>query len=78
MAVVRINEPLSEELLVTELGLDKKQFEKWNPDYELFTYAAWTEDYYRLRIPKDKLESFVEKKDYFSKKSKQIFAADIM
>jgi membrane-bound lytic murein transglycosylase D len=78
MAVVRINEPLSEELLIMELGLNRKEFEKWNPDYELFALSAWTEDYFRLRIPKDKLDGFVEKKDFLSKKSKQIFAAEIM
>lgn len=78
MAIVRINEPLNPELLFAELGIDRKQFEKWNPDYELFTLAAWTEDFYRLRIPKDKLDNFVEKKDYLSKKSKQIYAAEIM
>lgn len=78
MAIVRINEPLHPEVLVAELGIDKKQFEKWNPDYELFTLAAYSEDYYRLRIPKEKLDNFVEKKEYLTKKSKQAYAAEIM
>src|SRR5947208_16847002 len=64
MAIVRINEPLHPEVLIAELGIDKKLFEKWNPDYELFTLAAYSEDYYRLRIPKEKLDNFVEKKEF--------------
>ncbi len=78
MAIVRINEPLHPEVLLTELGIDKKLFEKWNPDYELFTMATYGEDFYKLRIPKDKLDGFVEKKEFLTKRSKQAFAAEIM
>ncbi len=78
MAIVRLNEPVNPELLFAELGIDRKVFEKWNPDYELFTLAAYAEDFYRLRIPKDKLDNFVEKKEYLTKKTKQIYAAEIM
>jgi membrane-bound lytic murein transglycosylase D len=78
MAIVRMNEPLNAELLYTELGMSKDQFEKWNPDYELFALDTYSEDFYRLRIPKDKLDNFIEKKDFLSKKSKQIYAAQVM
>jgi membrane-bound lytic murein transglycosylase D len=78
MAIVRISEPLSLELLVTELGMDKKLLQKWNADYDLFVYNTYAEDFYRLRIPKEKLDSFVEKKDLLTRKSKQIFAAETM
>jgi hypothetical protein len=40
--------------------------------------AAYSEDYYRLRIPKEKLDNFVEKKEFLTKKSKQAYAAEIM
>ena len=78
MAIVRISEPVSLELLISELGIDKKTLNKWNPDYDLFVYNTYAEDFYRLRIPKDKLDSFVEKKDFLTRKSKQIFEAEIM
>jgi len=78
MAIVRISEPLSLELLVTELGIDKKLLNKWNSDYDLFVFDTYSEDFYRLRIPKEKLDSFVEKKDFLTRKSKQIFSAEVM
>lgn len=78
MAIVRIKEPLNEELLCTELGIDQKLFEKWNPDYELFTLDTYSEDFFRLRIPKDKLDKFISEKDFLSKKSKQIYSAQVM
>ncbi len=76
MAIIRLNEPMSEDLMLTELGIDRKLFKKWNPDYDLFVYSAYPEEFYRLRIPKEKLDSFIEKKEALSKKSKQIFSAD--
>jgi membrane-bound lytic murein transglycosylase D len=78
MAIVRISEPLSMELLVAELGIDKKLLDKWNEDYDLFVYNTYSEDFYRLRIPKEKLDSFIEKKDFLTRKSKQIFLAEAM
>ncbi len=78
MAIVRIKEAFNPELLCMELGIDKELFEKWNPDYDLFTLDAYPEDFYRLRIPKDKLDTFVAKKDFLSKKSKQIYSAQVM
>jgi len=78
MAIVRISEPVSLELLSAELGMDRKLLNKWNPDYDLFVYNTYEEDFYRLRIPKEKLDGFVEKKDYLTKKSRQIFTAENM
>jgi len=65
-------------LLESELGIDKKLFNKWNPDYDLFVYNTYSEDFYRLRIPKDKLDGFVEKKEFLIKKSRSIFASEVM
>jgi len=76
MALVRLSEPMFEELLTLELGIDRKQFKKWNPDYDLFVYNTYPDEFYRLRIPKEKLDVFIEKKEALSKKSKQIFTAE--
>lgn len=73
MAIVRINEPVHFDYLVQELSMDKKLLEKWNPDYDLFVYNSYSEPYYGLRIPKDKLDSFIEHKDIIMKRSKEIF-----
>ncbi|MBS1628625.1 MAG: lytic transglycosylase domain-containing protein [Bacteroidetes bacterium] len=78
MAIVRIHEPLNEDLLCSELGIDKNLFDKWNPDYELFILDTYSEDFFRLRIPKDKLDKFVAEKDFLSKKSQQIYSAQVM
>ncbi|RYD55399.1 MAG: lytic transglycosylase domain-containing protein [Sphingobacteriales bacterium] len=74
MAMVRISEPLSIDLMVQELGIDKRLLNKWNPDYELFVYNTCPQEFYSLRIPKDKLDTFVDKKETLTKRSRQIFA----
>ncbi len=78
MAIVKITEPLNLELMTMELGIDKKQFAKWNPDYDLFVYNTYPTKDYALRIPKDKLEIFIQKKQLLEKKSKQIYSAMAM
>lgn len=78
MAIVRIAEPVSFDYLQQELSMDKKLLEKWNPDYDLFVYNTYTEPYYGLRIPKDKLDSFIEKKETIMKRSKEIFGAEVV
>lgn len=63
MSIVSINEPLSMELLAQELSIDLKLLNKWNPDYQLFVYNTYPTKDYKLRIPKDKLDNFVQKKN---------------
>ncbi len=75
MAIIRLSEPMYEDLMLMELGIDRAQFKKWNPDYDLFVYDSYPEEFYRLRIPKEKLDAFIEKKESLSKKSRQIFTA---
>ena len=75
MAIVRINEPVVLELMADELGMDKKELRKWNADYDLFADGNWNEDFYRLRIPKDKLDGFVEKKDLLMRKSREYLSS---
>src|SRR5690606_38213662 len=74
MAIVRLHEPLSMELMCLELNIDKKLLEKWNEDYDLFEYAVYEEEFYSLRIPKDKLDKFVASKEKMTKRSREIFS----
>jgi membrane-bound lytic murein transglycosylase D len=73
MAIIRLSEPLAEDLMCQELGIDKKQLQKWNPDYELYVFDTYGSDTYSLRIPKDKLDNFIEKKESLTKRSREIF-----
>ncbi|MEI8280095.1 MAG: lytic transglycosylase domain-containing protein [Bacteroidota bacterium] len=74
MVIVRIVEPLSLDFVANELKIDKKVLTRWNPDYDLFVYNTYPTEYYSLRIPKDKLENFLQKREFLSKRSKQIFS----
>jgi len=74
MAIVRISEPVSLDLMCQELKIEKKLLEKWNPDYDLFMFDAYSSDTYSLRLPKDKLDNFIDRKDFLTKRSKQMFA----
>lgn len=78
MAIVRLEEPMSMDLLIHELGLDKSTMEKWNEDYDMFEYNIYPEETYNLRLPKEKLETFITKKEYLYKRSKQVFSAQNM
>ena len=78
MAIVRITEPLSLEYLGQELGIERRLLASWNMDYDLFLYSAYPEPYYSLRIPKDKIEEFVIKKENLLRTSRQIFAQNML
>ena len=78
MAIVVLNEPLSMDLMVHELKMDRNTMDKWNPDYELFEYNTYSAETYKLRLPKDKLDMFVEMKESLYKRSKQVFSAQNM
>ncbi len=73
MAIVRIKEPMHLDLLALDLNIDRKLLDKWNPDYNLFESQKYGSEYYGLRIPKDKLDSFIEKKEQLLKRSKQMY-----
>jgi membrane-bound lytic murein transglycosylase D len=74
MAILRITQPINLELMATELSVDKKLLARWNPDYEMFTYGTYPTPFFNLRLPKDKVDLFLKKKDELSKKSKAILA----
>jgi len=73
MAIVRINDPLHFDLLAQDLKIERKLLEKWNPDYDLFETATYNSEFYSLRIPKDKLDNFIERKEILTKRSKQLY-----
>lgn len=74
MAIVRIKEPIQLDLMATELGIDKKVLARWNFDYESFIYKNYPTPFYNLRLPKDKLDAFLAKKDQLTHKSAAIFS----
>lgn len=74
MAIVRIDEPMSMDLLSQDLKIERKLLEKWNPDYDLFETDTYSSEFYSLRIPKDKLDNFIERKEFLTKRSKQLYA----
>jgi len=74
MAIVRLTEPVNMDLMCQELKMEKKLLEKWNPDYDLFMFDAYSSDTYSLRLPKDKLDNFIDRKEFLTKRSKVMFA----
>ncbi len=78
MAIMRITDPLAMEIVSKELGIDKDLLARWNPDYQMFLMKAYPTEYYKLRIPKDKIDAFVQKKEMLTKRSAQMFSALVM
>ncbi|XZF14701.1 lytic transglycosylase domain-containing protein [Chitinophagaceae bacterium MMS25-I14] len=72
MAIVKISDPIYLEFMAHELDIDKKLLNSWNQDYDLFLLGTYEEKFYPLRIPKDKLDKFLEKKQYILSRSKKI------
>ncbi len=78
MAIVKINEPISFDLMELELGIDNKLMRKWNLKYEDFVSSSTPGKEYQLRIPKDKLTVFLEQKSNLTKRSKKVFSSQNM
>jgi membrane-bound lytic murein transglycosylase D len=75
MAILRIKDPIDLELMAQELSIEKKLLERWNNDYEMYTYGTYPTPYYNLRLPKNKIDVFLQKKEAMTKRSKIIFAS---
>jgi membrane-bound lytic murein transglycosylase D len=73
MAIITLSEPLSIEVLEQELSIDKHLLTRWNPDYELFVLDLYPEKEYRFRMPKDRVDGYIEKRSMISKKSEKYF-----
>jgi membrane-bound lytic murein transglycosylase D len=74
MAIVRITQPVTFDIVMQETGIDKKVLARWNPDFDLYIYNTYPTPFYNLRMPKDKLDVFLQKKESINKKSKAYFA----
>jgi len=72
MTIVRIKEPISLDYMAQDLGIDKKLLARWNPDYDMFLQKTYATPFYNLRLPKDKQDIFLVKKDELTRKSKAI------
>lgn len=69
MALIRIKTIIDLDLLSNYLNLDRRQIGRWNYDYYSFMDNFKPGDTYNLRIPKEKLDEFIEKKDYLERQS---------
>lgn len=74
MSIIRIKAPVHFDIMQQELGIDKKLLAKWNTDYESYIYKTYPTPFYNLRIPKDKLDAYLAKKDMIAGKSAAAFA----
>lgn len=69
MAIVRITEPLDIELISSALNIDRRLLGRWNYDYYDFLENYKKGNTFNLRIPKDKLDQFIEKKSFLERNS---------
>jgi len=74
MVIVRLTEPMHFEIINMETGIDKKLLARWNPDFDQFVFGKYPTPFYNLRLPKDKLDLFLAKKEIMNKKSKTYIA----
>lgn len=75
MAIVRISSPISFDLLEAELGIDNRTMRKWNYNMDGHDFSSGQ---YSLRIPKDKVEAFILKRNSLIKKSQKVFSSQNM
>ena len=73
MVIIRLDQPVSFELLSMEFNIDKKTLVRWNPEYEAFEAHNYVTPYYKLRFPKDKSADFVMRKEALTKKSHDLY-----
>lgn len=75
MAIVRISKPLDLDILAQTISCDRKTLGRWNFDYTTYLYdfaEGITTEPFKLRIPKDKLDTYLENKDIIEKRSSQM------
>lgn len=77
MAIIRIKQPIHFDLIAQEVGIDKRLLARWNSDYDQFIYKNYPTPFYNLRLPKDKLDAFIAKKDAMTVKSTAIFSQQV-
>lgn len=69
MALIRINQPLNLQVLATVLDIDPHTVESWNYDYYSYQENYQSGETYNLRIPKDKLDTYIAKRAYIQSAS---------
>lgn len=64
MTIVRLDRPIDLDVLAFTLGEDRRKIGRWNFDYftSIDAYKNGTSKAFLVRIPKDKLDLFLEKK----------------
>lgn len=72
MAIIRIKVPLDLEVVSNMLSIDRRQLGKWNYDYFDYLETYKTGNLYNFRIPKDKLDIFLEKLGALEKASSKM------
>src|SRR5690606_16415031 len=69
MALVRIDKPLKLELVAQALNVEHKLLGRWNYDYYEYLDTYQTGKTYSFRIPKEKLDRFLELKSSLERSS---------
>ncbi len=69
MALVRIKSVIDLDILSNALEMDRRLIGRWNYDYFAYMEDFKPGDSYNLRIPKEKLDSYIEKKDFIERQS---------
>lgn len=72
MAIIRIKTPLDLEVVSNMLSIDRRQLGRWNYDYFDYLETYKTGNLYNFRIPKDKLDIFLEKLGALEKASSKM------
>ncbi|RQO32288.1 hypothetical protein DBR32_01370 [Taibaiella sp. KBW10] len=69
MSIVEIKKPIDMDVLASVLQVDRRLLGRWNYDFYSFVddFNAGEKVNFNLRIPKDKLDVFLEKKDYIER-----------
>jgi membrane-bound lytic murein transglycosylase D len=78
MAILRLNNPIDLDVLASALEIDRRMVGKWNFDYfkSLDAFKDGSSKQFLVRIPKDKLETFLEKKNEIEKHKVDLSAFD--
>lgn len=71
MCLIKIDQPISFEIVELHTGIDKKMLARWNPDFDQFLANKYPTPFYKLKVPKDKLDVFLQKKETIIKASRK-------
>lgn len=72
MALVRIDQPLNLQVLASVLNEDPHLIGRWNYDYYEYSTHYKSGQTYNLRIPKDKLDTYIAQKAYIQSASDKL------